>query len=305
MSDEMYTPDEVAQLFRISKHTVYELIKRGELNAVKVGNKMRIEKSEVERYKTLSSTMPGLREQANLEQWNESLHIAGSHDFLVEHLIKYITAQADFLTVHPTFVGSLEGLLMLYRGNCDVAAIHLLDPSTGEYNLPFIKLFFVLEPLTVVRLAGREQGLIIPKGNPKEIKGLHDLTRTDITFVNRQKGSGTRFLLDSFLARENITPSGIKGYQNEEWNHLSVATAVSNGKADCALGIRSAAEQLNLDFIPVAKEQFDLVFRWTPENERALKTLLDIIQLTSFKESVESFKGYDFSEFGKIIFKTR
>lgn len=305
MDEEMYTPDEIARLFRISKHTVYELIKRGELNAIKVGNKMRIEKSELERYKALRSTMPGRKEEIVAEQWNESLHIAGSHDFLVEHLIKYIAGQSDFLTVRPLFVGSLEGLLMLYRGQCDVACMHLFDPSTGEYNLPFIKMFFVLEPLTVVRLAGREQGLIIAKGNPKEIKGLHDLTRDDITFVNRQRGSGTRFLLDSFLAREKISPSDIKGYENEEWNHLSVAAQISNGKADCALGIRSAAEQLNLDFIPITKENFDLVLHWTPKNEQALKVLLDIIQLTSFKETVATLEGYDFEEFGKIIYSNR
>lgn len=301
----MYTPDEIAQLFRISKHTVYELIKRGELNAVKIGNLMRIDKTEVDRFKALGSTMPGKKEQAQLEKLNDSLHLAGSHDFLVEHLVKYIAQQSDFLTVKPTYVGSLEGLLMLYRGNCDVAAVHLLDPSTGEYNLPFIKLFFVMEPLTVLRLGSREQGLIVAKGNPRGIKDLHDLTRSDITFVNRQKGSGTRFLLDSILARENIDPSLIKGYQNEEWNHLSVASYINRGTADCALGIRSAAQQLNLDFIPVTKEKFDLVFRWTTKNKHALTTFLDIIQLTTFKESIADLKGYNFEEFGKIIFEKK
>lgn len=301
----MFTPDEIAQFFRISKHTVYELIKRGELNAVKVGNLMRIDRTEVERYKALSSTMPGKKEQNQLGQITNSLHLAGSHDFLVEYLAKYIAQQSDFLTVQPTYVGSLEGLLMLYRGNCDVTAMHLLDPSTGEYNLPFIKLFFTLEPLTVLRLGSREQGLIVAKGNPKGIKSIHDLTRTDVTFVNRQKGSGTRFLLDSFLAREKIDPEQIRGYRNEEWNHLAVASHISRGSADCALGIRSAAQQLNLDFIPVTKEKFDLVFRWTTKNKHALTTLLDIIQLTSFKESVADLKGYDFEEFGKVIFENR
>lgn len=301
----MYTPDEIAQLFRISKHTVYELIKRGELNAVKVGNLMRIDRTEVERFKSLSSTMPGKMEQAMLKQLTNSIHLAGSHDFLVEKLVKYIAQQSDFLTVQPTYVGSLEGLLMLYRGNCDVAAIHLLDPSSGEYNLPFIKLFFVLEPLTVLRLGSREQGLIVAKGNPRGIKNLRDLTRSDITFINRQKGSGTRFLLDSFLARENIDAYSIRGYQNEEWNHLSVASYINRGTADCGLGIRSAAEQLDLDFIPVIKEKFDLVFRWTTKNKHALTTFLDIIQLTAFKKSIADLKGYDFEEFGKIIFENR
>ncbi|WP_019156217.1 substrate-binding domain-containing protein [Robertmurraya massiliosenegalensis] len=294
MNDETYTPDEIAKLFKISKHTVYELVKRGELQAFKVGNKMRIDKSEVERFKNLDSPT-GKNEQLL------SIQIAGSHDFLIEHLIKYVTKQADFLSIQPTYIGSLEGLMMLYRGSSDVAAIHLLDPSSGEYNLPFIKLFFVHEPLTVLRLASREQGFIIAKGNPKEIKNFHDLTRKNITFVNRQKGSGTRFLLDSSLANEKIDPSSIKGYENEEWNHLSIASYISRGIADVGLGIRSAAEQLDLDFIPVTNEQFDLVLRWNKKNEMALQHLLDVIQLTSFKESISSLKGYNTQEFGKII----
>lgn len=297
LNNETYTPDEIAKIFKISKHTVYELIKRGELQAFKVGNKMRIDKSEVERFKNVDTS-------SRLEH-SLSLQIAGSHDFLIEHLIKYVTKQADFISLQPTYIGSLEGLMMLYRGSCDVAAIHLLDPSSGEYNLPFIKLFFVHEPLTVIRLASREQGFIIAKGNPKGIHHFHDLTRKDITFVNRQKGSGTRFLLDSSLAKEDIAPSSIKGYDNEEWNHLSTASYISRGIADAALGIRSAAEQLGLDFIPVTKEKFDLVLRWSKKNEDALQHLLDVIQLTNFKESISTLKGYNTEEFGNIIYEKK
>lgn len=298
LKNEAYTPDEVAKIFKISKHTVYELIKRGELRAFKVGNKMRVEHSEIERFKNHDSDS-GKQEFSAAS----TLHLAGSHDFLIEHLIKYVTKQADLLVLQPTYIGSLEGLMMLYRGHCDVAAIHLLDPSTGEYNLPFIRLFFVHEPLTVIRLASREQGLIVAKGNPKDIHGFKDLTRKDITFVNRQKGSGTRFLLDSSIAREKITPSSIKGYGNEEWNHLATASHVSRGSADVALGIRSAAEQLGLDFIPVTDERFDLVLRWTEKNKESLQHLLDIIQLTSFEESIRDLEGYNTTEFGKIIFQ--
>lgn len=299
LQEETYTPDELAKLFKISKHTVYELIKRGELQAFRVGNKMRIEKAEVERFKNLDSS------SGKKHEYSTSLQIAGSHDFLIEHLIKYVTKQADFLSIQPTYIGSLEGLMMLYRGSCDVAALHLLDPSSGDYNLPFIKMFFVHEPLTVIRLASREQGLMIAKGNPKGIQNCRDLTRKDITFVNRQKGSGTRFLLDYTLANEHIAPSSIKGYENEEWNHLSTASQVSRGIADAALGIRSAAEQLNLDFIPIKSEQFDLVLRWNKKNEEALQHLLDIIQLTSFEESIRNLEGYNTAEFGKIIFEKK
>ncbi|MBS4190642.1 helix-turn-helix transcriptional regulator [Bacillus sp. FJAT-49705] len=304
MLEKTYTPDEVAKMFKIAKNTVYELIKRGELLAFKVGNKMRIEKSEIDRFidgrkPTDSSRLMSVPYQ------EEQLRLAGSHDFLIEQLIKYMTRQSSGLSVQPTFIGSLEGLMMLYRGNCDVAAIHLLDPSTKEYNLPIIKQLFTHEKITVLRLAVREQGIITAQKNPKEIYSFKDLARKDVRFVNRQKGSGTRFLLDTILADEKIAPSDIRGYENEEWNHLSTAAYISNGEADAAVGIRSAASKLDLNFIPIAKEKFDLVFRWTPQNEKALQLLMDIIQLTDFKESIGQSGGYDVNEFGLITYNTK
>jgi len=266
---------------------------------------MRIDHGEVERFMNLDSLSTDRRAPQSFDGLTGNIHIAGSHDFLIEHLIKYVTKQADFLSLQPTYIGSLEGLMMLYRGNCDAAAIHLLDPSTGEYNLPFIKMFFIHDPLTVIRLASREQGLLVAKGNPKKITEINDLARKDVNIINRQKGAGTRFLLDSLLAKNNLHPSDINGYENEEWTHLSTASYISRGVADCALGIQAAASQLNLDFIPIATEQFDLVFRWTDKNQAALQHLLDLIQLTDFKESVTKLEGYNTTEFGKILLSNR
>ncbi|MFE8702294.1 substrate-binding domain-containing protein [Cytobacillus sp. FJAT-54145] len=304
MNGYTYTPDEIAKLFKISKHTVYELIKRGELQAFKVGNKMRVEESEVDRFKQNMVSSPS-KNSPKVQVNPSSLRLSGSHDFLVEYLVKYITKEADILSIQPTFIGSLEGLMMLHRGSADIAAIHLLDPASHEYNLPFIKQIFVHEKITVMRLANREQGLIVAKDNPKQITGFRDLIRKDICFVNRQKGSGTRFLLDSLLAKEGVGPESIKGYEVEEWNHLSTASYISRGDADIAFGIRSAASQLNLDFIPIATEQFDLVFRWTPQNESNLQHLIDMIQLTTFKDHVLKLDGYDASELGTIIYEHR
>lgn len=300
---QIYTPDEIASMLKISKHTVYEMIKRGDLAAFKVGNKMRIEESEFARFKDSMSALPQKRtEGAAPPRGQQSLKLAGSHDFLVEHLVKYTAAQGTGMTINPSYIGSLEGLMMLYRGSADIAAIHLLDPVSQQYNLPFIRQLFVHEPITVMRLASREQGLIVAKGNPKDINGVKAFTRNDIRIVNRQKGAGTRFLLDSFLAAENLQPSEIQGYEDEEWNHLGAAAYISNGRADAAFGIKCAATQLGLDFIPLAKEQFDLVFRWNPENKLALQHLLDLIQFTNFKDSILELDGYDAENFGKIIY---
>ncbi|WP_251009766.1 MULTISPECIES: helix-turn-helix transcriptional regulator [unclassified Bacillus (in: firmicutes)] len=298
---QIYTPDEIASMLKISKHTVYEMIKRGDLAAFKVGNKMRIEESEFERYKASMSANP-VKAQESKAAGQHSLQLAGSHDFLVEQLVKYIASEGTGLSITPSYIGSLEGLMMLYRGSADIAAVHLLDPASQQYNLPFIRQLFVHEPITVMRLASRDQGLIVAKGNPKNITGVKDLARSDVTIINRQKGAGTRFLLDSFLAGEKLEPAAVNGYENEEWTHLGAAAHISRGSADAAFGIRCAASQLGLDFIPLTKEQFDLVFRWTPGNKDALIHLIDLIQLTNFKDSIADLDGYDAEEFGKIIY---
>lgn len=303
MSEQIFTAEEVANKLKISKHTVYELIKRGELVAYKVGNMMRIDEKDFEAYKEKMKTGPSQQSQQSQQHAVHTLQLTGSHDFLVEHLIKFVNKPSSKIFLQPTYIGSLEGLMMLYRGQADVATIHLLDPASHEYNIPFIKQLFVHEPISVIRLAAREQGFIIQKGNPKNIHGWQDLIRNDVTLVNRQKGSGTRFLLDSYLAKENIDPRDITGYENEEWNHLATAASVQRGSADVAVGIRSAANQLNLQFTPISKEQFDLVFRWTDANKDFLQVLYETLLSKEFQSGMQQLKGYDFAETGKIIYQ--
>ncbi|NYE03733.1 putative molybdopterin biosynthesis protein [Bacillus niacini] len=304
MDGKAYTPDEVAQLFQISKHTVYELIKRGELQAFKVGNKMRIEHSEIERYKE-STKAPAKKIQVEQMDTHASspIRLSGSHDFLVEHFVKQTSKDLQ-QQIQPTYIGSLEGLMMLYRGQSDIAAIHLLDPASQEYNLPFIHQLFVHESISVVRFVSREQGFIVAKGNPKGISDFNDLVQKNVQFVNRQKGAGTRFLFDSMLSKHGITPIEINGYSTEEWNHLSTASYISRGMADVAFGIQSAASHLGLDFIPVAKEQFDLVFRFTNENKQKLTDLIHYLQSPGFKSSLTDLEGYGIQDLGTIIYQT-
>ncbi|MHC0038197.1 substrate-binding domain-containing protein [Pseudoneobacillus sp. C159] len=303
---KVYTPDEVAQLFQISKHTVYELIKRGELQAFKIGNKMRIEQVELDRFKEQQKAPSGRQSDgANGVSFTHSLRLAGSHDLLLEQLIKYASSRKTPLQIQPTFIGSLEGLMMLYRGQCDVAAVHLLDPSSQEYNVPFIHQLFVHEKITVIRFAAREQGFILAKGNPKRISGLKDLVGKDINFVNRQKGSGTRFLFDSLLAREQISPDSISGYDIEEWNHLSASSHITRGSADVTFGIKAAAEYLNLDFIPIGKEQFDFVLKWTNDNQEALTVFTNILTSQPLREELLGNQGYDLRQLGQTILDNR
>jgi putative molybdopterin biosynthesis protein len=305
MDERAYTPDEVAQIFQISKHTVYELIKRGELLAFKIGNKMRIEHTELERYKENMKAPAKKRTDApNVSSiQTAAIRLSGSHDFLVEHFAKQAGSALN-VQIQPSFIGSLEGLMMLYRGQCDIAAIHLLDPASQEYNLPFIHQLFVYEEIAVVRFAARQQGFIVAKGNPKSILDFTDLSRKDVQFVNRQKGAGTRFLLDSMLSNLGINPNKINGYGNEEWNHLSAASYINRGMADVAFGIQSAASHLGLDFMPVTQEKFDLVFRFTAENKQNLIALIHYLQSALFKDSLTDLEGYSIQDLGKIIYQT-
>ncbi|PLS02621.1 substrate-binding domain-containing protein [Neobacillus cucumis] len=305
MDERAYTPDEVAQIFQISKHTVYELIKRGDLQAFKIGNKMRIEHAELERYKeSMKAPAKKSTEAPSINFMPPApIRLSGSHDFLVEHFAKQ-SGSALNMHIQPSFIGSLEGLMMLYRGQCDIAAIHLLDPTSQEYNLPFIHQLFVYENIAVMRFADREQGFIVAKGNPKSILDFTDLTRNDVQFVNRQKGAGTRFLLDSMLSKFGINPSKINGYGKEEWNHLSAASYINRGNADVAFGIQSAASHLGLDFVPVTQEKFDLVFRFTAENKQNLIDLIQYLQSSSFRESLTDLEGYSIQDLGKIIYQT-
>jgi len=305
MDERAYTPDEVAQIFQISKHTVYELIKRGELQAFKIGNKMRIEHVELERYKeSMKAPAKKSTDAPNINMMPKApIRLSGSHDFLVEHFAKQ-TGSALNMQIQPSFIGSLEGLMMLYRSQCDIAAIHLLDPASQEYNLPFIHQLFVYENIAVMRFADRQQGFIVAKGNPKNIHNFIDLTRKDVQFVNRQKGAGTRFLLDSMLSSHGINPSKIIGYANEEWNHLSAASYINRGMADVTFGIQSAASHLGLDFVPVAQEKFDLVFRFTTENKADLMAIIHYLQSASFKDSLTNLEGYSIQDLGKIIYQT-
>ncbi|MBP1930088.1 substrate-binding domain-containing protein [Ammoniphilus resinae] len=302
MVEQAYTPDEVAKILKISKNTVYELIKRGELQAYRVSNKMRIDPQALERYKENMQTIGG-DHQTSLGKSTQILRLAGSHDFLLEHLVSFAGKAGAPFFIQPTYIGSLEGLMMLYRGATDIAAIHLLDPASGQYNLPFIERIFYHEPITVLHLATRTQGLIVPPGNPKGIHSWEDLTRKEVRFVNRQKGAGTRFLLDYHMGKLHLSPQDIQGYEVEEWNHFATAAHVARGTADVALGIEAAADKLGLSFTPLTIESFDLVLRSTPENQELLNAFQEFIGSQDFTESLKDLKGYDCSHLGETLFK--
>lgn len=191
-------------------------------------------------------------------------------------------------------------MVALKRQEAHIIGTHLLDPATGQYNLPDLKKQKLLPHVVVMNLVIREQGLIVPKGNPKKIRGIKDLIRKDVTFINRQPGAGTRLLLDYKLEKLKISPEQVKGYEREEVTHMAVAVAVVSGLADTGLGVKSAAKALGLDFIPIEREDYDLVFLKDFYVSAMGQRLVAVIRSNAFKKAVEQLDGYDTKRTGTI-----
>ena len=223
----------------------------------------------------------------------------GSHDIALDLLAQYLSP-ADRRLVSAN-AGSLGGLLALQRGEAHLAGSHLLDPRTGTYNLPEIRRVIPQISVKVVTLVGRQQGLIIPKGNPKAIGSLGDLRRQDVRYVNRQRGAGTRVLLDYHLQHLGIASQQIQGYELEEFTHLGVAVAVASGRADCGLGIAAAAQALQLDFIPLYEERYDLVVPEQYYTSDLLTPLWHILQKREFRRAVAAMPGYSVEHMGELV----
>ena len=236
------------------------------------------------------------------EELLNTLVVIGSHDITIDILadeIRHTTGK--HIRIASGNVGSLGGLIAIRKGICHFAGSHLLDIETGEYNVSYVKRYLKGTRVSLFRLVFREQGLIVQKNNPKGVKGIRDLTRDDISFVNRQAGSGTRILFDYNMARAGIKPDSIKGYTHEEFTHMSVAVDVLSGVADCGMAIYAAAKALDLDFIPLHREQYDLVMATSLLNDQNIVAVLDTIRSQGFRDRVESLGGYDPTRSGELL----
>ncbi len=232
---------------------------------------------------------------------DKTIVVIGSHDLTIDVLANEIKKKTPELALSSSNVGSTGGLLALRKGVAHLAGSHLFDPETGSYNIPYIKRLLPETPVRIVNLVYREQGLIVASGNPKGIHAIHDLSRPDVTFINRQAGSGTRILLDYHLKELGVSPSDINGYEREEYTHMSVAVDVLSGSADVGLGIYAAAKALGLDFVPVVKERYDLVISPIFWDDKRMKEVLAVIRSGEFKQAVQELGGYDTSQTGELI----
>jgi len=238
-----------------------------------------------------------LRPLAEIER---NIVAVGSHDLCLDVIADLLHEQQTGLSLSSSHVGSLAGIMAVKNGRCHLAGSHLLDPADGSYNTSYIKRHLAGVPVRLVNLVTREQGLMVLRGNPRAIGGFEDLTRDGITFINRQGGSGTRVLLDYELDRRGIPAGGIAGYETEEFTHMAVAVAVVSGAADVGLGVKSAARALDLDFIPVTKERYDLIVPEVFFTTLPLRRLLDVIRSPEFARRVGELGGYDTARTGQV-----
>lgn len=241
----------------------------------------------------------GVRLYRTPAEIERTIFAIGSHDITLDLIAQYLAARDRRLA--SANIGSLGGLVALRRGEAHLAGSHLLDPETGEYNLSYIHRYLSEVPVTVIALVGRKQGLLVPKGNPKKLTSFEHLARPEVTFVNRQRGAGTRVLLDYQLDLLGIDSAQIKGYNQEEYTHLAVAAAVASGRADCGLGIAAAAQALDLDFVPLFDERYDLVIPSVYFRGQLLAPLFEVLKDPAFRQAVAGLPGYDIGKMGELI----
>ena len=298
---------EVADILHVSKSTIYDLIRRGEIHSYKIGRKLRFTQDDIDAYIARSRHEHSTRPVKNIDTHSTLLtpeaeqdpaFILSGQDVVLDILANYL--QQYGVNAARTYLNSFEGLLSLYQGNIQVAACHLFDGY--DYNTSFVRSLMPGVPAVLVNISYRTQGFYVQKGNPKNIKGWSDLGREDITALNRRVGSSARILMDIELKRLGIPVSKVKGYDKIMQSHLTMAAAIAAGEADLAIGTERISRQIeNLDFIPLLEERFDLVIKKEMLETKAVQTLLKVLNMPAFREEIARFSGNDYRDMGKII----
>ena len=298
---------EVADILHVSKSTIYDLIRKGEIHSYKIGRKVRFTQDDVDAYIARSRHEHSTRPVKNIdthstlltpEKREEPELIISGQDVVLDILANFL--QQEGVNAARTYLSSFEGLLSLYQDNIQVAACHLFDGF--DYNTSFVRSLMPGVPAALINVSYRSQGFYVQKGNPKNIKGWSDLRREDITVLNRREGSSARILLDMQLKRLGIPASKVKGYDKIMKSHLTTAAAIAAGEADLALGTERISRQMDgLEFIPLLEERFDLVIRKEALETPEMQRLLQILQSSDFRSEIASFSGNDYRDLGKII----
>jgi putative molybdopterin biosynthesis protein len=226
-----------------------------------------------------------------LEEIRRSVVVTGSHDPMLDVIGDILRRETDYF-LSSAHVGSMGGIMALLRGETHIAPIHLLDPVTGEYNRSYVEKYFEGD-VTLIKGVKRTQGILVKKGNPKGVSSISDIARKGVTYVNRQKGAGTRILLEYMLDKAGVSASDVYGYENEEYTHTAVAAQIAGGNADCGLGIYAAAKIFGLDFIPIANEEYDFLLKTDMLKQPAVQAFIEALGADELKNTLKELGGYD------------
>ncbi|MGI6436156.1 MAG: substrate-binding domain-containing protein [Syntrophomonadaceae bacterium] len=311
--DHLLTPAEVATILKIKKNTVYEMIKRGDLPAFRVGRKLRVHRDALaslqqnviptgavaaESQGKLSSAPYAL--SPNIIE-KTSLVICGQ-DIALDLLTRHLEREVNGLQVLRNHIGSIPGLIALYEGKAHLAAVHLWDSDSDSYNIPYVRRLLPGIPTAIIHIACRQQGFYVQAGNPLNIQTWHDLVRTDINLINREPGCGTRVLLDEKIRALGIDRTRINGYHTWVFSHLEVASRVARGMATVGLGNQKAALQVRgVEFVPIQEERYELVIREEDLSDSIIQSVLSILRSESFKQELQGLGDYKTDEMGTII----
>lgn len=296
-NDEALTVDEVAEILQVGRNTVYALKDRGELGSYKVGRKLRFTYADVQGYIARSKSAPatGGAAPANRERF-----VICGQDIILDVLSNYV-AQAGIESLRA-YIGSYDALADLYKDRVQVASSHLWDGETNEYNVPYVRKLLPGVAVVVVNLAYRMQGFYVAKGNPKNLQTWEDLLRPGVRLVNREKGAGSRVLLDEHIRLLGAEPSSIDGYGTETQSHIAVASSVARGRGDVAVGSEKIARQVEgIDFVPLQKERYDLVVKRKNFDSRPVRIMMGVLESGMLREEFASLGGYDTSDMGRIM----
>ena len=293
MEEQFLSPLEVAEILQVKKNTVYEMIKRGDLKATKMGKQFRIARKDLYEYMGMT---PEAESAKNI--------VICGQDQLLDVLCSLYNSLSDGKTqVYRSPMGSYSGLYRMYQNENYVATCHMWDGATDTYNLPYVERMLPGEQVAVFHLLKRWQGFYIAEGNPKNIQKFEDLVRDDVRIINREKGSGIRIFIDEMCKKLDIDTDDLNGYEDVAASHMIAASNVLRGSADVAIGNEKVARQMDgIQFIPLKQESYDIVFRKKDLKRKEFQDLLNIIRSGEFRKEAETMSGYDISEMGKQLY---
>jgi len=305
MSEEIMNTKEVAKYLGIHEKQVYALIKLKKIPSTRVTGKWVFPKELIDEW-IVSNAKTGLEQARQKGRRIEGALLAsGSNDPILDMLQTYMKKSYPEFYIFSSNTGSTDGLKALNMGYTDIAWSHLFDPKTGEYNVPFLPNYLPNVKPVVVNLFRRDLGFVIAYKNPLRIRGFEDLAKKEVRLINRQKGSGTRVLLDHHLKKLQIAPSKINGYEREVYTHFEVGLSILSKEADVGIATIAVSKLLGLPFIPITQESFDMILDQTTFFEKGIQAFIEILNSQEFRNRVERLGSYDFKNSGKVLYSRK